>query len=306
MIRSSMQTKGFTLIELLVVIAVISIIAAILFPVFASARGKARQASCASNERQIGMAILQYAQDEDERLPNGAGNGASFWCGEGWAGQCAPYLKSTALLRCPDDPTPSYGPADFTVSYGYNINLVETAANQSLAAAAQLYSGPPAPPGRTLSIFNAPSRTVMLFEVSGVTANVMDGQEGTELGGVSGAYLSAASNGLDNRLYARKDMTTNAENRYATGVMGGRSPKPNGQFQPSLGRHANGSNFLLADGHVKWMSGDRVSSGLDAPLPLCSQSDTPHESGCESADLPFHAAGTEANSPDILATFSTN
>ena len=61
------QHKGFTLIELLVVIAIIAILAAILFPVFAQARAKARQASCLSNEKQIDLAIMMYLQDYDER-----------------------------------------------------------------------------------------------------------------------------------------------------------------------------------------------------------------------------------------------
>jgi prepilin-type N-terminal cleavage/methylation domain-containing protein/prepilin-type processing-associated H-X9-DG protein len=67
-----MRRRGFTLIELLVVIAIIAILAAILFPVFAQARGKARQASCLSNQKQIGLAWTMYAQDYDETSPNPA------------------------------------------------------------------------------------------------------------------------------------------------------------------------------------------------------------------------------------------
>ncbi|MEN6304741.1 MAG: prepilin-type N-terminal cleavage/methylation domain-containing protein, partial [Armatimonadia bacterium] len=68
-----MKRRGFTLIELLVVIAIIAILAAILFPVFAKAREKARQSSCLSNMKQMGLACLQYAQDYDEVLPAGMG-----------------------------------------------------------------------------------------------------------------------------------------------------------------------------------------------------------------------------------------
>ena len=64
-----MRKKGFTLIELLVVIAIIAILAAILFPVFAKAREKARSSSCASNMKQMGLAIMQYSQDYDEKMP---------------------------------------------------------------------------------------------------------------------------------------------------------------------------------------------------------------------------------------------
>ncbi|MFH1910322.1 MAG: prepilin-type N-terminal cleavage/methylation domain-containing protein, partial [bacterium] len=69
----AVRKRGFTLIELLVVIAIIAILAAILFPVFAKAREKARQTSCLSNLKQIDLAVLQYAQDYDEMMPRSCG-----------------------------------------------------------------------------------------------------------------------------------------------------------------------------------------------------------------------------------------
>src|SRR5579862_9787828 len=85
-----MNRKGFTLIELLVVIAIIAILAAILFPVFAQAREKARAISCESNERQIGLAIMQYVQDYDETFPRANyPNNTNEWS---WA--INPYMKN--------------------------------------------------------------------------------------------------------------------------------------------------------------------------------------------------------------------
>ncbi len=87
--------KGFTLIELLVVIAIIAILAAILFPVFARAREKARQASCSSNLKQLALGVLMYVQDYDERLFAARGNL------DGWSGNIMPYVKNTQLFECP-------------------------------------------------------------------------------------------------------------------------------------------------------------------------------------------------------------
>ncbi len=96
--------RGFTLIELLVVIAVIAIIAAILFPVFAQAREKARSVSCLSNERQLGLGTLMYAQDYDEMLPIGdSGNGTDPSPRHTWRALILPYVKNTAVYRCPSN-----------------------------------------------------------------------------------------------------------------------------------------------------------------------------------------------------------
>jgi prepilin-type N-terminal cleavage/methylation domain-containing protein/prepilin-type processing-associated H-X9-DG protein len=99
-----MSKKGFTLIELLVVIAIIAILAAILFPVFAKAREKARQATCTSNFKQVSLAVMQYVQDYDETFPLAAccpGGGAPP-APYGTVMAIEPYTKSAQALKCPN------------------------------------------------------------------------------------------------------------------------------------------------------------------------------------------------------------
>ena len=103
--------RAFTLIELLVVIAIIAILAAILFPVFAKAREKARQSSCQSNLKQLGLAALSYVQDFDERLPGGGGAnsttctdvlGLNNWRGHVDTKMYA-YIKNSQIFLCPSN-----------------------------------------------------------------------------------------------------------------------------------------------------------------------------------------------------------
>lgn len=142
--RTSGGLAGFTLIELLVVIAIIAILAAILFPVFAKAREKARQASCESNLRQVGLATMQYMQDNDDMIYpwNEAGAnlaGVMFWdvfwdfsAGPPVArpnqGFLQPYMKNTQIEDCPtasgEVPFNSNNVMEPWAAYGTNMNLM--------------------------------------------------------------------------------------------------------------------------------------------------------------------------------------
>ena len=130
--------RGFTLIELLVVIAIIAILAAILFPVFAKAREKARQASCQSNLKQIGLAVLMYAQDYDETLPWGQNvRWSSVGPPHGFYGVVLePYIKNWQIFICPS--VTGYSGTWYYVgyreaSYGFNYVLSSASSGMKLA-----------------------------------------------------------------------------------------------------------------------------------------------------------------------------
>jgi len=93
--------RGFTLIELLVVIAIIAILAAILFPVFARAREKAKQSACLSNVKQIGLGILMYVGDYDDRFGGAWYTAPPFRDNLLWTSAIAPYIKNNDIFRCP-------------------------------------------------------------------------------------------------------------------------------------------------------------------------------------------------------------
>jgi prepilin-type N-terminal cleavage/methylation domain-containing protein/prepilin-type processing-associated H-X9-DG protein len=254
---------GFTLIELLVVIAIIAILAAILFPVFAKVREKARQTSCTSNMKQLGLAFVQYSQDNDETNPPGLYNTTPIIpIGAGWAGSIYPYVKSTGVYKCPDDSNsqitdPNVNTVvDYPVSYAMNLNLAGGGA------------------GGTIAAQQAPASTVLLCEVTGAASPYSSSNtEGVFTAGT--AYpISPAVDGLDvNVGTAPADMinastgvrygtgTSNYYLRYQTGLMGGLPATTTTDYTQATGLHTDGSNFLAADGHVKWLRGAAVSPG---------------------------------------------
>lgn len=160
--------RGFTLIELLVVIAIIAILAAILFPVFARAREKARQSSCLSNMKQLGLATMMYVQDYDERYPRfyfyiGASDPRAY----GAYDVLAPYIKNQQVFLCPSSQwTASAYRSGFPVGEGPYLRTIRS--SYTVARSGRAIQDPPFKNGTPISLASvkAPAETVMIFESS--------------------------------------------------------------------------------------------------------------------------------------------
>ena len=222
------KRSAFTLIELLVVIAIIAILAAILFPVFAKAREKARQTSCLSNMKQLGLGLMQYTQDADEMVPADPDNWGTPM-GIGWAQAIYPYVKSTGVYKCPDDST-----AGKAVSYAFNAALPNSPATHGHIPA-----------------FSAPAKTVELYEISGATCDV------------TASVTPCSPIGVTFINYTTPDWVSSTTIKAETGWTFGRT-SADGAFASQVGRHTDGSNYLMVDGHVKWLRGSAVSTGWEA------------------------------------------
>jgi prepilin-type N-terminal cleavage/methylation domain-containing protein/prepilin-type processing-associated H-X9-DG protein len=223
--------SGFTLIELLVVIAIIAILAAILFPVFAQAREKARQSACASNCKQVGLAVMMYAEDWDQSYPlyTHAPDHKPMWYE-----MIQPYIRSETVFTCPsvrvrltEAPKQFAGWAIYAFN-GYGANYLHV-----------IQYGPGHTTGKTmgpkrLAALARPAETIMIGDGQGDRAWTA-GMGWVALYCVLDPGPSwYAAEGL-NKTYALAD------------------------------RHSEGGNYIFADGHVRWMRRDAVLHGPREP-----------------------------------------
>ena len=214
---------GFTLIELLVVIAIIAILAAILFPVFSRVRDKARQSSCISNARQIGLAVHQYTQDYDERFPS------NHWCIYFLAVQ--PYMRNDQMWICP-----SYS-GNYPVRgefWGLGSGVIADMKTGWLANS-DVFGGWGNSVPKMISVIQQPASTVMLAENDNwpPRENAASGQQTAQ------GLASPCRNALHAVYNTRWETETGAAPVHSSGRLGG--------------HHMAGANFVYADGHAKWL-----------------------------------------------------
>jgi len=236
---------GFTLIELLVVIAIIAILAAILFPVFAQARDKARQSSCLSNAKQLGVAMLMYIQDYDEKFPLGFGIGT----GVGWL-----YNYNHAVppdwrpLAANDFRLPAYPVhwANSTQAYVKNYKLGECPSSPEVRLGIPDYDNPRKPWANWSYTYNGLLMDYSQAEIK-TPAQIPLVWEGRGKAAVAGFALTNPAlicRGFGGCSYQPWSQTCGSN------TTGGRSVMF--VLSGTIWIHSGGANFVLADGHAKW------------------------------------------------------
>ena len=248
--------RAFTLIELLVVIAIIAVIAAILFPVFAQSREKARQTACSSNLRQIGIALGQYAQDFDESFPpeavktppiNGGTEDARPFDRE-----LVPYLKNDGVWACPSDDairdnTSLWDGAFKIPQTARSYGIVNRLATQEAADAGKDLDPNTGVIDRRASDLDRPAETVALAES---WATFPGNKSDSVLGGLAGSTLL----GCDAwKLPGRKKPSSAPLDTFAPCAGDFTNP----DSIPARGHQGLG-NYAFADGHVKALRWEQV------------------------------------------------
>lgn len=229
--RERASARAFTLIELLVVIAIIAILAAILFPVFAQAREKARQTACLSNLRQIGTAFQMYFQDydyasiRDTDWTGWDGGNRYPFCWNGWL---QPYIKNEAIFRCPSHGLPNFG------SWGqepYDPNYEYAGKSYGISVYGAVVSIP-------LQLPNMPIQPWMVDSLKYPAERIL--------------------------VYEVKDFQGSGWGDNAWWVYGSGQPDGGDEGRRLAFRHNSGMNVLLFDGHVKWWKKDALQNLMDA------------------------------------------
>ena len=229
------QTRGFTLIELLVVIAIIAILAAILFPVFAKVREKARQTSCLSNLKQISLAALQYGQDNNESyFPV---RDWSVTPSQTWINMIYPYVKSSGVYKCPDDSSTALVGIPYTAGATFHDSYLDN----------NLFGN-----GWVAAFGNTPGHTGFYSTLqSQITkpASTVFFCDGGAQSTTTAPYVTSSSP-LKSAAYILVDPT--AAGGYASEPDGTGSGQNGDAAAPAV-RHTGFVNIAFADGHAKAM-----------------------------------------------------
>ncbi len=250
-----MKRKAFTLIELLVVIAIIAILAAILFPVFAQAREKARQTSCLSNLKQLGLSLNMYSQDYDGTLMQTSWELGSLKAKVHWFYLVQPYVKNQQIFVCPSDPTP-VKPLNRLCGPGDTIGVTLCDAQAPLFSYINSYNAMPAhdwiPPSE--AAFDKPANLIVLGE----RRNNMNDAAMTLIGQWKGTSPFIATSGNHGTGSGSGQVCPGDTYRFVTfaDVTKGLLPS-NSNDNPEIvrvkfDRHTGGSNYAFYDGHAKW------------------------------------------------------